>query len=211
MRKFISRRKFVKLSLALSAVPMAGLSISPSNYSRSSKRFNYKKSIIIDNLASPGPFNVPGRTDNPLTNEMLTNSRRSGITSVNVTVSSGGGDKAFEKTVSSIAYWEKELLQHPDFLIKIRSLDDIYQAKKDKKLVFVLLGKEEAKVPVGPVHVSGNLGPGKLNLNSTSTAAKSFNVPPVRVWNPAEAYGYVIQYSGARPLDKVDRALLKGL
>ena len=84
-------------------------------------------------------------------------------------------------------------------------------AKKDKKLVFVLLGKEEAKVPVGPVHVSGNLGPGKLNLNSTSTAAKSFNVPPVRVWNPAEAYGYVIQYSGARPLDKVDRALLKGL
>ena len=134
MRKFITRRKFVKLSLALSAVPMAGLSITSSNYSRSSKRFNYKKSIIIDNLASPGPFNVPGRTDNPLTNEMLTNSRKSGITSVNVTVSSGGGNKAFEETVSSIAYWEKELLQHPDFLIKIRSLDDIYQAKKDKKL-----------------------------------------------------------------------------
>ena len=134
MRKIISRRQFVKLSLAASAVPVAGLSITSSNYSRSSKRFNYKKSIIIDNLASPGPFNVPGRTDNPLTNEMLTNSRKSGITSVNVTVSSGGGNKAFEETVSSIAYWEKELLQHPDFLIKIRSLDDIYQAKKDKKL-----------------------------------------------------------------------------
>ena len=133
MRKFISRRKFVKLSLAVSAFPIAGLSFTSFNYSRSSKRFNYKKSIIIDNLASPGPFNVPGRTDNPLTNEMLTNSRKSGITSVNVTVSSGG-DKAFEDTVSSIAYWEKELLQHPDFLIKIRSLDDIYQAKKDKKL-----------------------------------------------------------------------------
>ena len=134
MRKSISRRKFVKLSLAVSAVPISGLSITPSNYSKSSKRFNYKKSIIIDNLASPGPFNVPGRTDNPLTKEMLTNSRKSGITSVNVTVSSGGGDKAFENTVSSIAYWEKELLQHPDFLMKIRSLDDIYQAKKDKKL-----------------------------------------------------------------------------
>ncbi len=134
MRKIISRRQFVKLSLAASAVPVAGLSITSSNYSRSSKRFNYKKSIIIDNLASPGPFNVPGRTDNPLTNEMLTNSRKSGITSVNVTVSSGGGNKAFEETVSSIAYWEKELLQHPDFLIKIRSLNDIYQAKKDKKL-----------------------------------------------------------------------------
>ena len=97
MGKFISRREFVKLSLAASVVPMAGISIISPNYSSSSKRFNYKKSIIIDNLASPGPFNVPGRTDNPLTNEMLANSRKSGITSVNVTVSSGGGDKALRK------------------------------------------------------------------------------------------------------------------
>ncbi len=84
-------------------------------------------------------------------------------------------------------------------------------AKKNQKLALVLMGKEEAKIPVGPVHVTGNLGPGKLNLNSTSTAAKAFNVPPVRLWNPAQAYRYVIEYSGARPLDKVDRALLKGL
>ena len=84
-------------------------------------------------------------------------------------------------------------------------------AKKSQKLALVLMGKEEAKIPVGPVHVIGNLGPGKLNLNSTSTAAKAFRVPPVSVWNPAEAYRHVIQYSGARPLDKVDQALLKGL
>ncbi len=84
-------------------------------------------------------------------------------------------------------------------------------AKKNQKLALVLMGKEEAKIPVGPVHVNGNLGPGKLNLNSTSTAAKAFRVPPVRLWNAAEAYRYVIQYSGARPLDKVDQALLKGL
>ena len=84
-------------------------------------------------------------------------------------------------------------------------------AKKDKKLAFVLMGKDEAKIPVGPVHVTGNLGPGKLNLNSTSTAAKAIRVPPVKIWNSAQAYRYVIGYSGARPLDKVDRALLKGL
>jgi pectate lyase len=83
--------------------------------------------------------------------------------------------------------------------------------KKNQKLALVLMGKEEAKIPVGPVHVIGNLGPGKLNLNSTSTAAKAFRVPPVSVWNPSQAYRYVIQYSGARPLDKVDQAFLKGL
>ena len=71
--------------------------------------------------------------------------------------------------------------------------------------------KEEAEIPVGPIHVIGNLGPCKLNLNSTSTAAKDFRVPPVSVWNPSQAYRYVIQYSGARPLDKVDQAFLKGL
>tara|TARA_B100001971_G_C18145769_1_gene512978 strand:+ start:151 stop:1137 length:987 start_codon:yes stop_codon:yes gene_type:complete len=84
-------------------------------------------------------------------------------------------------------------------------------AKKDKKLAFVLMGKESAKIPVGPVHVIGNLGPSKLNLNSTSTAPKAIRVPQVRVWNAAQAYRYVIEYSGARPLDKVDRALLQGL
>ena len=83
--------------------------------------------------------------------------------------------------------------------------------KKNQKLALVLMGKEEAKIPVGPVHVIGNLGPGKLNLNSTSTAAKDFRVPPISVWNPSQAYRYVIQYSGARPLDKVDQAFLKGL
>ena len=73
------------------------------------------------------------------------------------------------------------------------------------------MGKEEAKIPVGPIHVAGNLGPGKLNLNVKGTAARAFRVPPVTVWTPAQAYRYVISHSGARPLDKVDQVLLKGL
>jgi pectate lyase len=83
--------------------------------------------------------------------------------------------------------------------------------RKNQKLALVLMGKEEAKIPVGPIHVAGNLGPGKLNLNPAGTAPKAIRAPTVTVWNPAQAYRYVIQHAGARPLDKVDLALLKGL
>ena len=69
MKKYVSRRKFLKFGLASSALPLTGMSMSLS--SSSVKRYNYKRSIIIDNLASPGLFNVPGRLDNPLTDEMF--------------------------------------------------------------------------------------------------------------------------------------------
>ena len=131
MKKYVSRRKFLKFGLASSALPLTGMSMSLS--SSSVKRYNYKRSIIIDNLASPGLFNVPGRLDNPLTDEMLSNSRKSGITAVNVTVSAGGNE-AFKNTVSSLGYWEKELIDHPDYLTKITSVEDIYRTKKEKKL-----------------------------------------------------------------------------
>ena len=66
-------------------------------------------------------------------------------------------------------------------------------------------------MPSSSVDDAGNLGPGKLNLNTTGIAPKALNAPAVTVWNPAQAYRYVIQHAGARPLDKVDLALLKEL
>ena len=131
--KNINRRKFIKYSLTLSAVPAIGLSSSLFSTGTTKKRFNYKRSIIIDNLASPGLFNVPGRLDNPLTAEMLANSIRSGITAVNITVSAGGEDP-YKNTVSSLAYWEREIAAHPDHLMRINTIDDMYRAKKEKKL-----------------------------------------------------------------------------
>jgi hypothetical protein len=83
--------------------------------------------------------------------------------------------------------------------------------KKNQKLALVLMGKAETKSPAGPIHVAGNLGPGKLNLNPIGTAPKALRVPAVTAWNPTQAYRHVIQHAGARPLDKVDQALLKGL
>ncbi|MDQ8145985.1 MAG: hypothetical protein P3A27_07950, partial [Gemmatimonadota bacterium] len=47
---------------------------------------SYDAAIVIDNLATPGPFNVPDSTAAPYTAEMVANAKASGITAVNVTL-----------------------------------------------------------------------------------------------------------------------------
>ena len=42
-----------------------------------------ERAMAIDCLASPGPFNTPDATANPLTAEMVANAKASGITAVN--------------------------------------------------------------------------------------------------------------------------------
>ncbi|MBI98138.1 MAG: hypothetical protein CMO78_06370 [Verrucomicrobiales bacterium] len=83
--------------------------------------------------------------------------------------------------------------------------------KKDQELALVIMGTGEAKGASGPVHAEGNLGPGNLNLNTKSTAPMALPAPRVTLWTPAQAYRHILQHAGARPLDKIDQAFLKGL
>ena len=99
----------------------------------------YDQSIVIDLLATPGPFNVPDWLDKPLTPAMIENARRSGITAVNSTVSAlGDAATSFEKTVANIASWEFELQRTPDAFARIRSVADIRRAKSDRKVGIIL-------------------------------------------------------------------------
>jgi membrane dipeptidase len=91
----------------------------------------YERAVAIDCLASPGPFNTPGATDNPLTPEMIANVKASGITAVNITVSSAN---TLGETFRDMAYWERELQAHPDVLTKIYSVADIRRAKETRRL-----------------------------------------------------------------------------
>jgi len=90
----------------------------------------YERAIAIDCLASPGPFNTPDATANPLTPEMVANAKASGITAVNLTVS----ENTFADTFRQMAYWENELQAHPDVLMKVFSLADIRRAKETRRL-----------------------------------------------------------------------------
>ena len=76
----------------------------------------YDGAIVVDALASPGPFNIPNRIGRPLSNEMVSNAAASGITAVNVTASGSGGtpDEAHARTLEHLAYWRREVEAHPD-------------------------------------------------------------------------------------------------
>jgi membrane dipeptidase len=102
----------------------------------------YEAAHVLDMLATPGPFNIGGVYDHPLTDEMIANVRRSGITAVNVTCSPLGSP-AFNDAVNNIAYWEREFDAHPDVLMKVKTLADIDAAKRAGKLG-IILGFQDA-------------------------------------------------------------------
>ena len=99
----------------------------------------YRDAMVIDALASPGPFNVQDRIAKPLTVEMLDNVRASGISAVNVTVSGGGeDDEALQSTLEHIAYFEREADEHADLLVRIRSAADLDAARASGRLGLIL-------------------------------------------------------------------------
>jgi membrane dipeptidase len=61
---------------------------------------------------------------------MVANAKASGITAVNLTVSSN----TFADTFRQMSYWERELQTHPDVLMKVYSIADIRRAKDTKRL-----------------------------------------------------------------------------
>jgi membrane dipeptidase len=92
----------------------------------------YDGAIVVDFLASPGYFNYPENP--PLDDEMVGNAVRSGITAVNVTVSSGG----FASTAARIAEWMATLERFPEALRQVRTVDQIRAAKAEGRLGLVL-------------------------------------------------------------------------
>ncbi|MFQ5702938.1 MAG: dipeptidase [Gemmatimonadales bacterium] len=134
-----SRRAFARLMAFAAVSPFAfrGTSaVRPRSDEPGIRRWSgYDDAMVIDCLASPGPFNVPDRIGRPLTEAMLANASSSGITAVNLTVSGGGPvGTEFEATIEQIAYWEAELTRHPDRLMKVQTIDELHRAKSSGKL-----------------------------------------------------------------------------
>ena len=128
------RRDFAKLAGVAAVAPRtvfrAHTAHAPETEREGAVWPGYERAIAIDCLASPGPFNTPDATANPLTPEMVANAKASGITAVNLTVSAN----TFADTFRQMAYWENELQTHPDVLMKVYSLADIRRAKETRRL-----------------------------------------------------------------------------
>ena len=100
----------------------------------------YDGAIVVDALASPGPFNVPNRIGDPLSDEMVSNAVASGITAVNVTASGSGEtpDEAYARTLEHLAYWRREEEAHPDVLALAASVGEIEAAKTAGRLALIM-------------------------------------------------------------------------
>jgi membrane dipeptidase len=134
----LTRREFARLAAAVPVVGigMGGELASHPGADRNVGRWDrYGEAIVIDALASPGPFNVADSLAQPLTDEMVRNAKLSGITAVNLTLGAGGqGHQSFDNAVASIGYWERELAAHPDALTKVRSVGELEDAKAAGRL-----------------------------------------------------------------------------
>lgn len=126
----MNRRDFARhAALGALSVPLAP-------HLRGSAWPGYERALVIDMLATAGPFNVPDWLGKPLAPQMVENARRSGITAVNSTVSALGPtpEASFEGTVTNIAAWHHEFGAHPDTFMQIRTAADIRRAKAERKL-----------------------------------------------------------------------------
>ena len=139
----LTRRDFVQRATALAAIPSlpgrlaaarAAAAASPTRWP------GYAQAMVVDFLASPGYFNYPA--DPPLDAAMVRNAVESGITGVNLTVSAGD----HEATVAKIARWEAEIDRWPAALQRVRTLEQLREAKRTRRLG-VVYGFQDA-VPV---------------------------------------------------------------
>lgn len=113
----------------------------------------YANAIVIDNLATPGPFNIPNMYARPWSAEMIENAKVSGITAVNVTLSGGGatGAQAFESTVRNLSFLQRELDTHPTVVQSVRTVADIARAK-DTKRVGLIAGFQDTTMLETDIH-----------------------------------------------------------
>ena len=149
----VSRREFTQLAVAGAAaavLPRALFGSEPST-----RWPGYERAIVIDNLATPGPFNVGSMYERPWTAEMVANARASGITAVNVTVGLPGAPDPFEGTIRVLAFLGRELHEHSDAFMPIHTAADIRRAKESRKLGLIagfqdaiMLGSDVSRVDV---------------------------------------------------------------
>ena len=139
----ISRRSFAAIAASAAVGAVLPRSVRGDAWSKSWP--GYDRAIVIDNLATPGPFNVPSMFAKPWTDAMVANAGASGITAVNVTISGAGltGAAAFESTVRNVAFLERELNAHPGAFLRVRGVADIRHAKETSR-VGLIAGFQDA-------------------------------------------------------------------
>jgi membrane dipeptidase len=132
----VTRRDFIRYAAAAGVAPTL-LDSRPGGDPRGVQRGaaawpGYDEAVVIDFLGSPGYFNYPENP--PLDDGMVDNARTSGITAMNVTVSSGDT----VSTLRRMSPWFANVERWPDVFRMVRSVDQLRDAKETKRVGIVL-------------------------------------------------------------------------
>jgi membrane dipeptidase len=132
----ISRRQLIA---GMAAAGLANQwSVAQAVASAAYPRSRYDRAIVIDALGGLGEFNPDAPEDAPLSARALADARDSGVIVINLTINEvGNGPNKFMAAVKNIAGVERELMLHPDALMKILRGQDIQAAKASKRLGIV--------------------------------------------------------------------------
>ena len=127
-----ARREFL-----VSAGAIAGLAMLPAAARAATAELHWGKyaaATVIDSCGSPGrTSNEPARK--PLDARELADIRNSGVTALNLTVSSVGSyANDFNETIDNIAYWDAQIAAHPDALMKVTRGAQVEEAKRSQRL-----------------------------------------------------------------------------
>lgn len=141
----ISRRGFTLALAGLACLPRLGFALQSPVSPEQAKEI-YRRSIVIDclcGLAGGDDFADSRRQ------QQFEAIKESGMTAINLTVSVGEYDAAKE----SIAYWKKEIDDHPSNFLLVEKHADIDRAKRESRLGVIIgfqdggmLGQDPARV-----------------------------------------------------------------
>jgi membrane dipeptidase len=131
-RSTLTRRQFAG-SLAAAPILASAAAAARASAQPDDTATLYQRAIVIDALANPGSMNVSWPPRGPLSQKQRDAIASSGITAINVTVSSD-----FEGSLRNIALWQGETDLYPTLLSIVRRHSDIEKAKRDKTLGLIL-------------------------------------------------------------------------
>jgi membrane dipeptidase len=129
----LDRRKFLTstAAVALAASPALRAAAPKRGFAEGA----YAKAMVIDALGGPGGYEPDLAPDAGLSPSMLADVKSSGVTAVNLTVSSvGNGPGKFEETISGIAFAEQQISAHPDHFMKVLTGRDLTAAKSTGRM-----------------------------------------------------------------------------
>ena len=109
----------------------------------------YEDTIAIDGLAGFGTWDGP--TDGTLSPQAYADARASGLSGALLTLAPSGRfrfkDASFEDAVKQIAFWENEIVQHPETFTRVRVVADLERARRER-VVGLIYGFQESS-PIG--------------------------------------------------------------